>query len=150
MLIRILTLTKNHPRTILEQMASSKTGTILWRRAQGASKLQPKPSSYTCLFCRQTRYSVRQFTTSPRLNKDENPRGEGPFRSRLRAALRRTKIEWKPMPVGFGIAFLGAIQLYRIREREKRRQAEEDENEAQSGRPRKRKRIRPSGPWSVL
>lgn len=128
-------------------MASSKTGTIFWQRAYGASKLQPKTSSYTCFFCRHTQYSVRRLTTSPRLNKDENPQGGGSFRSRLRASLRRTKIEWKPMPVGLGIAFLGAIQLYRIREREKRRQAERDEDEEKSDRPKKRKRIRPSGPW---
>ena len=56
--------------------------------------------------------------------------------------------------MGLGIAFLGAVQLYRVQEREKQR--EQDEEEAQErlddeadrkGKPRKRKRIRPSGPW---
>jgi hypothetical protein len=79
-----------------------------------------------------------------------------PFRSRLRTALRNTKIEWYPIPVGLGIGFLGFVQIYRIREREKARQEDihdhedtygSDPGEGGDGRPRKRKRIRPSGPW---
>ena len=104
-------------------------------------------TTYVCPSC--LRASVRFSTSAKR-----NDRANGPFRTRLRSALRDTKIQWKPIPVGLGIAFLGAVQFYRVREREKGRQQEEDESIEDSGgggqskgRPRKRKRIRPSGPW---
>lgn len=71
----------------------------------------------------------------------------GPFRYRLRTALRKTKIEWRPIPVTLGIGFLGLVQFYRIQRREKARQDEEEEEELNRQRPAKRKRVRPSGPW---
>ncbi len=72
--------------------------------------------------------------------------------------MRRTKIEWKPIPVALGIGFLGGVQLYRVQQREKKRKEDEDEeariaeeergqSEDSRGRPKRRKRIRPSGPW---
>ncbi|KAF2265242.1 phosphatidylserine decarboxylase [Lojkania enalia] len=70
------------------------------------------------------------------------------FRSRLNQALKNTKIEWKPIPVALGVAFLGVYQFYRIQRREYQSQAKEDQDEA-GGRPKKRERIRPSGPWQV-
>ncbi|KAI9816653.1 MAG: phosphatidylserine decarboxylase 1 [Thelocarpon impressellum] len=95
-------------------------------------------------------------------------RGRGSFTSRLRAALRDTKVEWYPIPVGVGIGFLAFAQLYRVRQREKSRREDEEkksvtaalsddgegEGESEgkgkgSDRPKKRKRIRPSGPWQV-
>lgn len=107
--------------------------------------------NYRCFLCQKGQLSSRRFATSPRLGKDGSSYSNG---SRLRTALRKTKIEWKPIPIGLGIGFLGAIQFYRVREREKRRQ-EEYENttsevgEQNGGRPKKRKKIRPSGPWYV-
>ena len=130
-------------------MAFSKTGTTIWQRIQ----LKSKVCNYTCSSCRYAQSSLRRFTASPYLGKDAKPKDDGSFGTRLRAALRRTKVEWKPIPVGLGIAFLGAAQFYRIREREKRRQAEEgdvaarEKDEEVYGKPKKRKRIRPSGPW---
>ena len=119
------------------------------------STLASKPletPSYTCIFCQSTRTPVRRFTASARQNQEGGASNGGPFRTRLRASLRKTKVEWKPIPVALGIGFLGAAQVYRIRQREKRRQEEEDEeatlqNEERKGRPRKRERIKPSGPW---
>ncbi|KAL9128295.1 MAG: hypothetical protein Q9217_003000 [Psora testacea] len=107
-------------------------------------------SEYICPACQRTR---SRFSTSARRSKQDS----GPFRTRLRAALRDTKIQWKPIPVSLGIGFLGLVQFYRVRKREKRRQEEEDfalEEEQRSegeqrARPRRRKRIRPSGPWQV-
>ncbi|KAG8528828.1 uncharacterized protein KY384_006517 [Bacidia gigantensis] len=100
---------------------------------------------YVCPSCRA------RFSTSTRKHDSR------PFGTRLRAALRDTKIEWKPIPVGLGIASVGALQLYRIQARERRRQEEEDQakDEAKTAEdhskhpPRKRERIRPSGPWQV-
>lgn len=66
------------------------------------------------------------------------------FRSRLNSALKRTKIEWKPIPVALGITFLGVYQFYRIQRREQHNQAHNED-----GTPKKRERIRPSGPWQV-
>ena len=118
-----------------------------------------KPQSRTdwiCLSCRRTRSSGR-FSTSARA-RQEQQQDRRPFGTKLRTALRNTKIQWKPIPVGLGIAFLGAVQFYRVRQRETRRQYQEDEDdldgegrqhdgEGNKDRPRKRRRIRPSGPW---
>lgn len=103
-----------------------------------------------------TQCSARRFATStPRLIKEEGTRNQDPFGSRLRAALRRTKLDWSPVPIGVGIAFLGAFQFYKVRERERKRLEREnaqslqngDSDDGEHGRPKKRKRIRPSGPW---
>lgn len=112
-----------------------------------------RSTDYTCIFCQTSRAPARRFTTSVRQSQ-ESPNG-GPFRTRLRTALRKTKVEWKPIPIALGIGFLGCVQFYRVQQREKRRKEEEDEearlaqdeHEESKGRPRKRKRIRPSGSW---
>ena len=101
--------------------------------------------------------------SAPRTSK-----GSSPFRARLRASLRDTKVQWKPIPVGLGIASVGALQFYRVRRRndgheegedaeeksglEERRQYRDQENEEDtesepSSRPRRRARIKPDGPW---
>ncbi|TKX24355.1 phosphatidylserine decarboxylase proenzyme-1 [Elsinoe australis] len=94
--------------------------------------------------------SRRPFSSSP-VRKDQKRQS---FGSRLRHALNGTKIEWKPIPIGLGIAFLGGFQFYRTqaRETEKRRQEEEEEHEAalaKGEKPKRRPRIKPSGPWQV-
>ena len=95
-------------------------------------------------------------TTRPRPITKQTYHRKEPFRTRLRRAWRRTPIKWQPIPIGLGIAFLGAFQFYRIQQRERRKQEEEwlrehsDANgDDEAVRLRKRKRIRPSGPWSV-
>jgi len=65
-------------------------------------------------------------------------------RPRLKDALRSTKIQWKPIPVALGIAFLGGFQLYRTQVRDEK---SANENQEDQGKPRKRERIKPSGPW---
>ena len=124
----------------------------LSRSAPLLHRVSIEPSNLTCLFCQQTR-SYTRFSTSARAKQHD----DRPFRTRLKTAVRRTKAQWKPIPVGLGIAFLGAVQFSRVREQAKRKQQEEDEvrkaNEVcnedveTKGRPRKRDRIRPSGPW---
>lgn len=115
---------------------------------------QPLRTDWICLSCQRTRSSTR-FSTSARA-RQEQQQDRRPFGTRLRTALRNTKIQWKPIPVGLGIAFLGVVQFYRVRERENRRQYLEEDQDAERNhhdgeenkdRPRKRKRIRPSGPW---
>ncbi|RQM08155.1 hypothetical protein DH86_00000601, partial [Scytalidium sp. 3C] len=71
------------------------------------------------------------------------------FGSRLRKALRETKIQWYQIPVGLGIGFLGLLQFYKVSEREKARIAEEAQDGEKQTRPKKRERIRPTGPWQV-
>lgn len=130
----------------------SATGVALGRRTPLLHRSLPKSSDWTCFSCQQAR-SVARFSTSTRATQSQY---NAPFRTRLRAALRNTKVQWKTIPVGLGIGFIGAVQLYRVRERQKRKQQEEDASdpkEAHDGdvesreRPRQRKRIRPSGPW---
>lgn len=108
------------------------------------------------LLQQQTQSSARRFATSTaRRIKDGGTKNQEPFRSRLLAALRRTKLDWSPVPIGVGIAFLGAFQFCRVKERGRKRQEREDAQSFQDGdcgggeegRPKKRKRIRPSGPW---
>ena len=136
-----------------QQQVMSLTRSILSSRPILFLK-QPPRTDWICLSCQRTRSSAR-FSTSARA-RQEQQQDRRPFGTRLRTALRNTKVQWKPIPVGLGIAFLGAIQFYRIREREKRRQYLEEDQDAEGNhkageenknRPRKRKRIRPSGPW---
>lgn len=72
------------------------------------------------------------------------------FGSRLGRALRKTKVEWKFIPVGLGIGFLGLVQARRIhtRQREESDGAQSQDRD-NSARPPRRKRVRPSGPWQV-
>ena len=97
----------------------------------------------------------RTFRSSARQQQQHR---KASFSSRLNSALGATKIQWKPIPIGLGIAFLGAFQLYRVQSRENDRQLEEERQRAENGetdgldsegRPKRRKRIRPSGPWYV-
>src|ERR1700760_713091 len=98
----------------------------------------------------RVRPACRTFFVSPvRANQQQKT----PFRTRLGTALRNTRIQWYTIPVGAGIAFLGAVQLFKVSERERAR-IEEERNSAYSEngdqkpeKPKRRKRIRPSGPW---
>ncbi|OKL64107.1 hypothetical protein UA08_01041 [Talaromyces atroroseus] len=68
------------------------------------------------------------------------------FKSRLGSAWSRTRIQWRPIPIGLGIGFLGLLQFYRTRrDSERLRELEL----AEDGTPPPRRRIRPSGPWQV-
>ena len=122
------------------------------------SKFSPRPPyGGQCILCRQRAGVPRHFIASSTRRNGGGSHDQASFRSRLRTALRDTKITWYPIPVGLGIGFLGFAQLYRIQQREKLRQEEDHERdqstggqgEGNGGRPKKRKRIRPSGPWYV-
>ena len=129
------------------------------------SSLPPRSSSYTtsrrallrsdperCLFCQHRTVPTRLFSAQNKQGKSTPGSDRGPFTTRLRVALRNTKVQWYPIPVGLGIGFLGLAQFYRVQRWEKSRREEEDEEDdrrAREGKPRKRKRIKPSGPWSV-
>ncbi|KZF24135.1 phosphatidylserine decarboxylase [Xylona heveae TC161] len=92
-------------------------------------------------------HNARTFTFSSR-RLDQ--RQKETFRSRLAAALKRTKIQWYPIPVGLGIGFLGLLQFYKVREREGQRSIEGGSFPAgDEDQPPKRRKIRPSGPWQV-
>ncbi|KAF1811805.1 phosphatidylserine decarboxylase [Eremomyces bilateralis CBS 781.70] len=99
--------------------------------------------------------SRRGFCNSPRcLSQKQDSEGKQSFRARLGTALRNTKIEWKPIPIALGIAFLGGVQFYHVQRRERERVKElqeelEDQEMDGLGRPRDRRRIRPSEPWQV-
>ncbi len=131
----------------------SVAGRALSRRSFLASQPSLKPTDWICSSCQRARPSAR-FSTSGRAKQEQRDK---PFGTRLRTALRNTKVDWKPIPIALGIGFLGAVQFYRVRNREKRRQQEEEDardveephnsDKEHQGRPKKRKRIRPSGPW---
>lgn len=137
-------------------MAAPRTCSMFYNAGR-LTKATPLRSPHSvAILQQQTRCSARRFATStPRRIKDRGFKNQESFRSRLLAALRSTKLDWSPVPIGAGIAFLGAFQFYRVRERERKRQEREDAQSFQNGdgdsreqgRPKKRKRIRPSGPW---
>ena len=54
------------------------------------------------------------------------------FSFKLKKALRNTKVQWRPIPVGLGIGFLGAFQLYRTKKKHDR-EKEEDEDSRRVG-----------------
>jgi phosphatidylserine decarboxylase len=100
----------------------------------------------------------RTFRSSRYLRNKESEKSRQSFSKRLGNAWRGTQIEWYPIPVGLGIAFLGFAQFWRVRAREREREKDAllasggergDGGENGAKRPRKRERIRPSGPWQV-
>ena len=120
---------------------------------QGISMLHmsiSNSSEWSCLFCQHMR-PFQRFSTSARA-RQEQYQNNGPFSTRLRTALRKTKVQWRyRLPIGLGIGFLGTAQFYRVQQREKKRRQEEHDalqsTENSKSKPRKRERIRPSGPW---
>ncbi|KAI1334776.1 phosphatidylserine decarboxylase [Xylariaceae sp. FL0016] len=70
------------------------------------------------------------------------------FGSRVRSALKDTKVSWYPIPVGLGIGFLGFVQFYKTQAREKER-LEREANGGEGPKPKKRPKVRPEGPWQV-
>lgn len=93
--------------------------------------------------CRQ----IRRPLSSTSARFQQRSKYKESFGSRLRKALRETKIQWYQIPVGLGIGFLGLLQFYKVSEREKARIAEEAQDGEKQTRPKKRERIRPTGPW---
>ncbi|KAF2216544.1 hypothetical protein CERZMDRAFT_33132 [Cercospora zeae-maydis SCOH1-5] len=92
-------------------------------------------------------HRVRSFS---RTYQHRQQHRKSSFSSRLRDAWNSTPVVWKPIPIGLGVVFLGAFQLYRINERERRRIEESTEDDpGDVGKPKRRERIRPSGPWTV-
>ncbi|KAK8041255.1 hypothetical protein PG994_014262 [Apiospora phragmitis] len=97
------------------------------------------PRRYTRNFSTGPQPSFRH--TSPKYQQKES------FNSRLGSALKNTKVQWYPIPVGLGIGFLGLVQFYKSQAREKERLDQEAEEFGK--RPKKRPKIRPEGPWQV-
>jgi phosphatidylserine decarboxylase len=91
---------------------------------------------------------TRGFRSSRCLRRQEQGhKSEEPFNQRLGTAWRKTKIEWKPIPIGLGIGFLGLLTFWRARSREAVQGGGPD---ADGKRVPKRERIRPSGGgWQV-
>ncbi|OLN97456.1 Phosphatidylserine decarboxylase proenzyme 1, mitochondrial [Colletotrichum chlorophyti] len=102
-----------------------------------ARQSQLRASSFFSLHgpCASSRYFSQQSQQRPR------------FSSRLRTALKNSKVQWYQIPVGLGIGFLGLVQFYKVSSREREQQ---ERGEVQDGAPpKKRARIRPDGPWQV-
>jgi len=123
----------------MPQLRSSQNGLRVLRG-------RPQP----CSLCKKRVASPKTaFHTSSRRGAPD-PGDRGPFRTRLRTALRNTKIQWYTIPVSVGIGFLGGLQFYRTSQREKQRIEDEEDAEAErTGRPRRRPRVRPTGPLAV-
>ena len=136
-------------------MAASRVGrSCLYRR-----HLSFQPSSVLDFFPRHTvtRQSIasqrcvaqkRPFSSSNRFREEQRRQEEEKFSSRLGKAWRNTKVQWKPIPIGLGITFLGFFQLWRIQKREER--AQQAQIDSGQPRPPKRQRIYPTGGgWQV-
>lgn len=138
-------------------MAASSVGRACLYRRSFISHQGPRPLwesySFQSIACR-TSYGrlqlqqKRHFRNTQRRWKEGKGDREESFASRLGKAWRETKIEWKPIPIGLGIGFLGLLQFMRIRAREGG--AQEGSTETEGGRPPKRQRIYPTGGgWQV-
>ncbi|KAJ5226308.1 Phosphatidylserine decarboxylase-like protein [Penicillium chermesinum] len=96
---------------------------------------------------------VRHFSKSRKHYKDNRhePPNRGGFGSRLRFALRNTKVEWYPIPVGLGIGLLGILHFYKSQRTERDRALQDTaaEDWENGGRPPRRPRVVPSGGWQV-
>lgn len=112
------------------------------------------------------RLPCRSFaTTSWRSHGQDSTDGNGPkesFRTRLGAALGKTKIEWYPIPVGLGIAFLGLTQMFKLQQWRREQEQERDQaqghsqqadastdNQTASSTSWNRGGVRPSNPWHI-
>lgn len=112
--------------------------------------------SYSYTPTTRTARNLRGFHVTAARQR-QYPHRKETFSSRLRTALRKTPIRWRPIPVSLGIGFLGVWQFYKIQQQDKERQWEQErgfhtspEYDAQGNpRPPRRERIRPSGPWQV-
>lgn len=100
--------------------------------------------------------SARHLSSSKsgRQYRKENNYGghsRGGFGSRLRVALRNTKVEWYPIPVGLGIGLLGVLQFYKAQRAEHERMRRDAVGEEwENGKaPPRRPRITPTGSWQV-
>ncbi|KAL2871868.1 phosphatidylserine decarboxylase 1 [Aspergillus lucknowensis] len=84
-------------------------------------------------------------------NQNQNSSTKSTFGSRLRFALRNTKVEWYPIPVGLGIGLLGVLHYYKLQRNERLRAERETEARGESfdfsTPPRPKTRL--SGPWHV-
>ncbi|ETI23871.1 phosphatidylserine decarboxylase [Cladophialophora carrionii CBS 160.54] len=109
-------------------------------------RLRPQPQLYPQLQSHTQSQQRRCFSNTRRLfeeQKEHKSKSNERFTSRLGKAWRSTKIEWKPIPIGLGIAFLGIFQFARMQGREGGAYGDEP-------RPPKRQRIYPSGGgWQV-
>ena len=138
-------------------MAASKVGrACLYRRRAFDTSLynfDAFPFSFTTrpLLRRHPELLQRRTLTCARCLKREQQHNEEAFSSRLGKAWRKTKIEWKPIPIGLGIGFLGFLQFLKVQTREApvEERAGSAHDTEPGKRPPKRERIRPSGPWQV-
>jgi len=139
-------------------MAASRVGrACLYRRRAFDTNLYDfdafQFSSASRFFLRRRLGSLhrRTFTCARCLKREQHGKDEEAFSARLGKAWRKTKIEWKPIPIGLGIGFLGFLQFLKVQARES---STEEAAGLQGGigpgkGVPKRERIRPSGPWQV-
>jgi phosphatidylserine decarboxylase len=92
----------------------------------------------------------RDFSHTRSARRQEQRHKQESFNSRLGKAWNNTRVQWKPIPVAVGIAFLGVYQLWRIQRREQHTGRTDLDSDGGSSRPPKRQRIYPSGGgWQV-
>jgi phosphatidylserine decarboxylase len=90
----------------------------------------------------------RTFRTTRCLREEYQKQEQKKAKETVGSAWRKTKVQWKPIPIGLGILFLGLFQLWRIQKREDRLQ--QQELDQHGPRPPKRQRIYPTGGgWQV-
>ncbi|KAJ5578574.1 Phosphatidylserine decarboxylase-like protein [Penicillium hispanicum] len=123
-----------------------------------ATPLTRRAASMEVLSFRATarhKANVRQFSSKSwrQYHKDNNHENNAKsgFGSRLRFALRNTKVEWYPIPVGLGIGLLGVLHFYKSQhaDREQATQRAPGDDWEDGKRPPRRPRVVPSGSWQV-
>ena len=99
--------------------------------------------------------NVRQFSSKSwkQYHKDSHheKNGKSGFGSRLRFALRNTKVEWYPIPVGLGIGLLGVLHFYKSQRADRDLTTQDATGDGQKDvqQTPRRPRVVPSGSWQV-
>lgn len=136
-------------------MAASRVGrSCLYRRhpfTQTSSTFDLFPhhaKAYRSRAVQQRLGQARAFRTNRPCREEYKQQEKKEAKESLGSAWRKTKVQWKPIPIGLGIIFLGLFQLWRIQRREER--AQQAQSDSNGPRPPKRQRIYPSGGgWQV-
>jgi hypothetical protein len=90
----------------------------------------------------------RKLYTDARGGADDADKG-GRFWTRVRRALRATKVQWYPIPIGLGIAYVAFAHLRKMSERSWSSTTPRDGDDQRPSKVKDRDDVRIHGPWQL-
>ena len=91
----------------------------------------------------------RKIHTDARSEEGGGPSGNRFWWGRLRRALRATRVEWYPIPIGLGVAYVAFAHLRKMRERGWGTTPPSPEGDGQPPQVKKPGDVKVHGPWQV-